>query len=186
MVSVLYTQTKSIYDQLQVDTYNRERDAKSYRGTGSIICHPPCRKWSKIHGLSKGPIEEKNLAIHALIMVRLYGGILEHPKGSKLWREWNIIQPGYIDEYGGWTLNIDQFWWGHKCKKNTTLYIVGIHPREIPTIPYKLDAITHNIGGKKPGLKQMGKKENEATPIEFAKWLIKIATIIETKKKLLI
>lgn len=182
MISALFVRKDSIYKKLGIDSYDIERNALTWPpGSSVIITHPPCTLWSRLAALSKAPIEEKQLAIWTLWQIRQSpkGGILEHPAGSKIWTELKLPKPGSFDEYKGWTLNIDQFWFGHKAKKNTTLYIKGCNPNHIPDIPYRLDAITHTIGGAKPGLKQMGKKENEETPIQFAKWLIQIANIID-------
>lgn len=184
MATILYTQKNSIYKQLGQDCYDITRDARTYTGTGPIIAHPPCRSWGSLRHLAKPMPGEKQLAIHSIILIRLHGGILEHPAKSQLWKTMNLPKPGSFDQYGGWTLNIDQFWWGHFAKKNTNLYILGCLPNEIPPIPYKLDAIQYNIGGSKPGLKQLGKKENEYTPINFAKWLIHTAEIIQSKNGL--
>ena len=64
------------------------------------------------------------------------GGILEHPKGSKLWKEAPLPMPGEPqDEYGGFTILIDQYHFGHVARKWTHLYIVGIDPNEVPPIP---------------------------------------------------
>lgn len=169
MISVLYTQKNSIYNQLKTDNWNKTRDATKWPGGNPIIAHPPCRAWGNYKHKAKPEPGEKQLAIHAIIMIRLWGGVLEHPKTSTLWKTMNLPRPGLTDAYGGWTLNIDQKWWGHKAKKNTNLYIVGCPPKDIPAIPITLEQPTNTI-------ENMAKKQREQTPIKLAIWLIQLAT----------
>lgn len=179
MISILFTQKNSVYQQLKQDCWNIEKNALSWPGGNPIIAHPPCRLWGTLRGLAKHTPGEKYLAVWSINQIRKWGGILEHPRNSRLWTYLKLPKPGSYDEYGGWTLNIQQNWFGHKCRKNTFLYIKGISPGSIPDYPISLNAITHIIGGgKNPSKKQMGKKENESTPIEFAKWLIKTCELI--------
>lgn len=168
MISVLYTKNNSIYNTLNVDTWNIKRNATKWPGGNPIIAHPPCRTWGNYRHKAKPSPGEKQLAIHAIIMARLWGGIVEHPKTSTLWNTMNIPKPGQTDQYGGWTLNIDQIWWGHRAQKNTTLYIVGCKPKQIPPLP-----ITFTLQQKT--IEQMAKPEREHTPIKLAIWLIQLA-----------
>lgn len=178
-VSVLFTQQNSIYQDLNVECWDEKKDARNWEGGNAIIAHPPCRGWGTLRGLAKHIPGEKYLAVWSIKQIRTWGGILEHPRNSYLWKYLNLPLPGSYDEYGGWTLNIQQHWFGHKCRKNTFLYIKGISPGSIPQYPIKLDAVTHIIGGGKNKVKrQMGKKENESTPLELAKWLIQTAQLI--------
>jgi hypothetical protein len=82
--------------------------------------------------------DEKDLAWFALEKVRKNGGVLEHPKGSRLWKEASLPLPGeFPDEHGGFTLLIDQYHFGHVARKWTHLYIVGIEPKDLPEIPIR-------------------------------------------------
>jgi len=105
------------------------------------------------------------------------GGVLEHPYGSLLWAEMDLPMPGSIDEFGGFTLLVNQSWFGHKAQKRTLLYIVGGSYKNLPPIPISFDAIQYVIrpsrNGK--GANIVTKKEREATPVDFAKWLINVA-----------
>lgn len=171
MISILFTQQNSIYQLLGQDCWNIEKNALRWPGGNPIICHPPCRTWGKFKWASKPTPGEKNLAIWSIHKIRLWGGILEHPSTSTLWQELDLPLPGSTDKWGGWTLNIDQHWFGHRAKKNTHLYLVGIKPKQIPEYPICLN--------KPPGrIEYMGKKERESTPIKFAQWLIETAKII--------
>jgi len=51
--------------------------------------------------------DEKQLAYFALAQVRLNGGILEHPAGSRLWKEAPLPLGDNVDEFGGFTIEID-------------------------------------------------------------------------------
>lgn len=177
MATILYTKKNSEYNYLLQDCYNITRDARTWKGGNPIIAHPPCRGWGDHSWKSKATPEEKALAIHALIMVRLWGGILEHPRNSKLWKLMRLPMPGETDQYGGWTLNIDQKWFGHRAKKNTFLYIVGIKPKEIPPYPIWLEK-------HKTTIEKMGKPEREKTPEILAIWLIQMAETIQSKNGL--
>ena len=124
--------------------------------------------------------DEKALAPWAINQVRANGGVLEHPKNSKLWPELGLPEPGTRDEFGGWTLPVHQHWWGHRAEKATRLYIVGCEPRDIPDMPIRLDEPTHVIGdvgragfGKRP---EVTKAEREHTPPDFARWLVDLAS----------
>jgi hypothetical protein len=181
MISALYVRNDSIYKQLEIDCWDVERDARNWPGGNPIIAHPPCRAWGQLAHLAKPREGEKGLAIHAIGLIRMWGGILEHPRTSKLWRELNLPMPGVLDNYGGYTLLVNQNWWGHKAEKKTFLYIVGCPQKELPPIPISFDAIQYTIASKikkKSGRRQkkeITKKEREQTPIEFAKWLITVA-----------
>jgi hypothetical protein len=100
-------------------------------------------------------------------VVRKNGGVLEHPNGSILFREANLPLPGGLpDEYGGRTIQVYQGHYGHRGPKNTLLYIVGYnelsHNKRAPPV-------IKNVAN-------MSKAEREATPLEFCKYLINIAS----------
>jgi hypothetical protein len=62
--------------------------------------------------------------------LRAFGGVLEHPRGSKLWERCGLPVPGGLaDSFGGFTVEVDQCSWGHVARKTTWLYVVGA-PRE--------------------------------------------------------
>src|ERR1043165_2250292 len=111
------------------------------------------------------------------------GGVLEHPAERRLWATLQLQMPGYYDENDGFSICIDQFWFGHKAAKKTLLYICGCKQNDLPPIPLRFDAITHVVsscklnkaGRRGNGKKEITKAEREHTPIELAKWLIKVA-----------
>jgi hypothetical protein len=85
---------------------------------------------------------ERELAFFAVEVVRAYGGVLEHPARSKLWPEYKLPRPGHTDSFGGFTLPVDQHWFGHRAKKATFLYIVGTSPKDLPPIPLRAEKET--------------------------------------------
>lgn len=104
------------------------------------------------------------------------GGVVEHPKGSRLWVS-RLPYPGERDEFGGWTLPILQYWWGHRAEKATWLYIVGCAPEDIPPIPFAMGESSHVIQTRK--LKDhrphVTKAERVHTPRQLAEWLVELA-----------
>ena len=181
-VSVLFVRKDSIYKELGVDCWDAERDALKWPGGNPVIAHPPCRAWGQLRQFAKPRPGEKELAIWSIEQIRKWGGVLEHPRGSTLWPHLNLPVGNNTDEYGGYTISVDQFWWGHKARKRTLLYVCGIERKHLPDIPLRFDAITHYCGFPKSwkgksryGMKEITKSEREATPIDFAKWLIEVA-----------
>lgn len=184
MVSALFVRSDSIYKKLGVDCWDIGRDAKNFAGPGPVICHPPCRTWGILKQFSKGSADEHELAFFALDVVRKNGGVLEHPSGSNLWLECNLPLGKNIDRYKGFTLSINQHWFGHKARKKTLLYICGINQKDVPAYPLNFDAVTHVLGPAKHGLgkKELTKADRERTPELLAKWLVQICQLIELKK----
>lgn len=191
MITVLFARKDSIYKSLGCDVWDIDRDARKWEGTEPIIAHPPCRAWGKLKGFAKPRDGEKELAILSVKWIRSFGGVLEHPSGSDLWKEIPLPFPGLIDEWGGYSICIDQFQFGHKARKKTLLYIVGMPIDQLPIIPMNMNAVTHYVGFPKSwkgksryGMKEITKKEREATPEALAKWLIEICEKIKLTPRL--
>lgn len=185
-VPVLFTQAKSIYQNMdECDCYGIDRDAKTYSGIHAVIAHPPCRAWGQLAHFAKPRPGEKDLALWAVDKIREVGGVLEHPRASRLWKEKPLPAPGQFDEFGGFTLPVYQLWWGHLAQKATFLYICGCGPAEVPEIPLYLGTATHVVSrsrAKGTKLPEISKKAREATPPAFAQWLVDLALVIEKKK----
>ena len=168
-VAVLCARRDSVYKSFDLaDVYDEERDARTFKGGSSVVAHPPCRGWGRLRHLAKVKPGEIELASFAVDMVRLWGGVLEHPAGSKLWEVENLPLPGHRDVFGGFTLPIYQSWFGHPCPKNTWLYIVGVEPSCIPAFPLVL--------GLPPGRVELQcGAARERTPEALAVWLLHLA-----------
>jgi hypothetical protein len=165
--------------------WDEKRDAREYEGPWPVICHPPCGPWGRLRHLYKGA--EHDCAPRAVAQVHAYGGILEHPAGSKLWDAAGLPKPGDWNDYNGYTIEVCQCDWGHVARKRTWLYLVGV-PREAIVFPPPREP-THWISGGRwrvgkkakttpvpPGIKVCSAQQRRRTPVEFAKWLIALAS----------
>lgn len=178
-VAVLFARADSIYKSFsECDVWDAGRDARNFSGGLPVIAHPPCRAWGRLRGLATIIPEEKALAFFAVDQVRRCGGVLEHPWTSSLWPAAGLPKPGSIDQWGGWTLPVHQFWWGHRAEKRTWLYIVGVSPANIPPIPLVLGEAPCTISTTKRKYRtkpETSKHEREATPPRFAAYLVDLA-----------
>jgi len=184
MIAVLFARKDSIYKSFhQLDVYDKQRNARNYDGQAPVIAHPPCRAWGRLRYFAKPEKGERSLAIFAIRKIRENGGVLEHPKGSQLWKKAGLPAPGKRDKYGGFTLGINQNWFGHRAEKATLLYICGLEPQELPPIPFSLEYATHVCESRKADSRpSITKAERERTPEPFAKWLVDLANTINLKK----
>ncbi len=168
-VSALFARSDSCYFDLLFDVWDASRDARRYAGPWPVVAHPPCRGWGRLRRWAKPRIGELSLALFAVDAVRRWGGVLEHPHASSLWGAVGLPRPGFVDSYGGFTLLVDQGWWGHSAPKPTWLYVVGIARRDVGELPVQL----HRAAGRTLGLSP---SERERTPPRFAKWLVALAS----------
>lgn len=104
-IPVLFTQVNSNYNDNPIfDNYDLHRNAFTYYDRRPLIafahlvgCFHALRKFST------APRSEKKCAFFALSKVRQFGGILEHPRSSTLWKTGNFDLSGNVDSYGGFT-----------------------------------------------------------------------------------
>jgi hypothetical protein len=177
-VAVLFARADSVYKELPgCDVWDIERDALKWPGGAPVVAHPPCRAWGRLRQFAKPRDGEKELALWAVDQVRRFGGVLEHPEGSTLWPTVGLPAPGQRDAFGGWTLAIHQYEFGHRAEKATLLYIVGCDPEDLPEIPLRLGEATHCIRPTKsyPRKPSVTKPEREHTPRPLAEWLVELA-----------
>ncbi len=176
-VAVLFARGDSIYKTLAAcDVWGAERDARKWPGGAPVVAHPPCRGWGRLRHFARPEPGEMECAVWAVEQVRKWGGVLEHPAGSLLWKS-RLPLPGETDEFGGWTLPILQFWFGHRCEKATWLYVAGTTPGRLPQIPLVLGEATHVIQSRKrqDHRPHVPKPERERTPPRLAEWLCEVA-----------
>lgn len=164
-----------------VDLWDIERNAKAYPGPHPIVAHPPCGPWGPLswnctkQDPTCGPI--------AVDQVIRWGGVLEHPKGSKLWQHCNLPTPFQsIPLFAPrvWALSIDQCRFGHPCLKPTWLLFAGVAPSSLPPLPPPRTP-THSIGCNADaramsGTRCLPKSQRHITPPAFAAWLIAAVT----------
>ncbi len=189
-VAVLFARADSNYLAIPgADVWDMARDARRWPGGMPVVAHPPCRAWGRLRKLAKPRADEKALALAAVDNVRQFGGVLEHPECSSLWPAAGLPRPGEsADAFGGWTLAVDQFRFGHRAEKRTWLYIVGCAPADIPPLPPRVGRPSHvicmnrNRGGARVVVKghplwrpEVSVAEREHSPPRFAAWLVELA-----------
>lgn len=187
-VAVLFARSDSVYKTFHgCDVYDFQRDALTWPGGTPAVMHPPCRSWGSLAHFAKPRPGEKQLALWAVEQVRKNGGVIEHPAKSRLWAAANLPLPGEDpDEFGGWTLPISQYWWGHRAEKKTYLYIVGCDTP--PPMPIRAGRATHVIAsgcrnddgsrvvkGDPKWRPKLSEAEREHTPHALAAWLVELA-----------
>lgn len=116
MVAALFTHRGTPYwkfSNVEIWGLDLFRDATGYRGPWPIIAHPYCGPWGKYKANCNQPKEH---GIIAMELVHEFGGIVEHPLGSSLFKEHGR------DE--AIVLRVNQGDHGHLALKPTLLYIV--------------------------------------------------------------
>ncbi len=167
---VLYCQVKSVYKRLglDLDIYDINRNAKTYRGSKPVIAHPPCAPWGNYAWNSK---QSKSTAIHAFKVVTNNGGLLEHPSHSKLWDMFSVPKPGEpairINGRWLWSVSVCQGAYGHISHKPT--WIMVCSKETFNTEVNELDF--SKAYGK---INSMRKEARKSTPKRFALFLIDI------------
>jgi hypothetical protein len=117
--------------------------------------------------------------------VRRFGGVLEHPQASQLWRACRLPRPGELpDEYGGRSYEVMQVAWGHACKKPTWLYVVGVDSELVMRGIKTGGEPTHRItrGPRGPQLARASAKVGRLSPPAFAQWLVDLARASRTQR----
>lgn len=166
MVAALFVRKQNHYMALGADCYDVERDALTWPGGAPGIYHPPCRAWGQLSHFAKPRAGERELAVWAMHNVRLFGGVVEHPYASRLWRESGCLRHGLRDKFGGILFPVYQSWWGHRAPKKSCFYVVGA----IPSLPDHLPPVMQM------SIASMGVNERERTPAALAEWLVELAS----------
>lgn len=179
-IPVLFVDENSLYKNYSIfDAYDHSRDALTFYDRCPIICHPPCRLFSRLRSFSNASPSEKKLAFFALDRIRMFGGILEHPRSSTLWTSGNFNLDGSVDQYGGFLRSVNLSWFGYPAQKKTMLYFVGISPVQLPSFPLSLSAPSFSIGSSKNNrLKEISKNARSQTPDHMIKYFIQVMEII--------
>lgn len=179
-VAVLFARRDSIYKTIPgCDVWDEDRDARKWTGGAPIVAHPPCAQWGQLRQFSRPDEEVKALSPWAVNQVRTYGGVLEHPARSALWKDCGLPAPGRGDK-SGWTLSAPQFWWGHPAEKASRFFIVGIEPADVPPIPFALGEppmlICSSRKNRKAGHgRYVPHSQRDVTPPLLAEWLVELA-----------
>jgi hypothetical protein len=175
-VSALFCRSDSTYFELLFDVWDAARDARGYSGPWPVVAHPPCRAWGSLRRFAKPREDERELAAFAVAAVRVWGGVLEHPQGSTLWPTCGLPRPGEAaDVFGGFTVLVDQGWFGHFAPKPSWLYVVGMPRHHFPPMP--VDDLRRRTGRTL----DMLPADRERTPWLFAHFLVGVAARCVTR-----
>ncbi len=171
LIAAVFVSGRSIYKHLPgVDTYDVHRGCQSFDGDMPAVYHPPCRCWSRTLASQAKPKDrqaEMNLGRWAVGMVRRTGGVLEHPAFSRLFFEMGLPLPGKSDGWG-FTLYVEQGWFGYANKKATWLYICGVPKHLVKAPEFRLSSC-------QSGRLNMSSAGRSRTMPSFADWLCQIA-----------
>jgi hypothetical protein len=208
MIAALYVEKGGSYYGLpDVDPWPEDRDARLYDGPCPVVAHPPCQRWGNFYAGSPLAIKQgrrKQLGddggcfAAALRDVRKWGGLIEHPQGSRAWAYYGLNAPprsgGWIaaDWQGGWTCRVEQGFYGHWARKPT--WLLAYHC-ELPMLQWgfgerRLDpAIVERWGLKRAiRLGEVGSvggggndAERIATPPAFRDMMLSIARTANMK-----
>jgi hypothetical protein len=204
IVAALYVETNGVYFGLDgVEPYDEARDAFTYRGPRPAIVHSPCDRWGRYW--SGGPsANERRLKgddggafAHGLWVTRTFGGLMEHPEASHAWVWFGLSRPNPLggwrpcDSFGGWTCQVEQGHYGHRARKKTWLYAVGVDLPELrwgPSTGERLDEGFHSAEERRAARAagviprpRLSTAENLATPLEFAMTLVSMARSVRAR-----
>lgn len=200
-IAALYIDPRGPYPRMPgVDCWDQTRDARSYLGPHPVVAHPPCGSWGSLKHLYQGA--DADCGLYAVRQVRMLGGVLEHPARSRLWQHCSLPLPGAPrDEWGGYTIEVQQVSWGHVARKKTWLYCVRIERSLVEATIRTGGTPTHWISGfrtthkgRSPykdigcavpeGIKVCSAQQRRRTPPAFAEWLVLLARSVGTRARL--
>jgi hypothetical protein len=208
-VAALYCDRRGPYwNRPDVDAWDVDRDARDYAGPHPVICHPPCERWGRYHSGGPSAKERRMLGDDggcfwaALMAVRKWGGVLEHPEASKAFKQFGLPIP---PKSGGWTPNpmswgwsccVEQGHYGHSARKASWLFFIGpMNERPSDLIwgkssGVRLDEGFHSKAERdaaraagQPPIKRLSSVQNIVTPHAFAELLIGLARMSRGQEK---
>lgn len=201
MIAALFVEKTGPYSSIPgVDVWDQPRVARLYNGPWPVVAHPPCARWGQYATGGPNPKAKRRIVgddgscfESALLSVMVWGGVLEHPQGSKAWKHHGLKTPSYhggwsaADNSGGWTCAVAQGHYGHVAQKMTWLYACGIQPPELIRGPCpgrkRLDTGYRSKQAAKTDrakvdyvpITRLTWKEQVLTPMPFAQLLVAIA-----------
>ena len=190
--AALFVRADSAYkNRAAFDCWDAERDATKFDGEMPVVCHPPCRAWGKLAHMATNVRDgEPELAFLAIDIIRKNGGILEHPDGSKLFPKHLPDANEFPDKFGGFSILIDQYDFGHVAHKPTKLYFCGLTIDQLPTLPPKDDSLHYcekgflrSIAGNVSGTIRCTQYQREYTPEALIDYIEKVLEIIAENKR---
>lgn len=174
-----------------VDAWDEKRDARAYAGPLPVVAHPPCERWGKLYWRGKGGKraelgDDGGCFGSALLAVEEWGGVLEHPEGSLAWDRFGLPRPERVNTWqrggargigAGWACLVDQGRYGHRARKRTLLYYVGVEwPGGVDLRPSTAPVLS-SPNTKRVGVELMDHRERRLTPPAFVDVLIRLALL---------
>lgn len=206
MIAALYVAEDGPYVGLDgVDAWGVTRDARAYAGPWPVVAHPPCERWGRYwHGGPSAKVrrvkgDDGGCFAAALASVRQWGGVLEHPEASAAWRAHGLIAPpragGWVvaDDVGGWTCCVEQGHYGHRARKATWLYAIGV---ALPSLRWgaspgeRLDEGFHSNAERRAAraagvapVRRLSARQRYETPAAFRDALLAMARSVTTARR---
>jgi hypothetical protein len=195
MIAALFVERGGVYFGLpEVDPWDEQRDARLYAGPWPVVVHPPCGKWSPLAYINRRRIPGYEIGDDggcfrvALWAVRRFGGVLEHPAQSLAWKAYGLTKPmrgawSMPDDYGGCVTEVDQGRYGHRARKRTRLYAVGVAPHALPELDWREASSTVVVSGflhyaGTDEARRVRPLEASRTPLPFRDVLLGIARAV--------
>jgi hypothetical protein len=136
-VAALFVDPRGSYPSVVEHWWDERRDARTYSLSLPIVAHPPCQRWCRLAGLVEARWghkrgEDGGCFASALASLRRVGGVIEHPAYSDAWAAHGLPRPptgaGWVPgaRVLEWTCYVEQWRYGHKAKKATWLYYLGL------------------------------------------------------------
>lgn len=190
-VAALFVQTGGIYFGINgVEPWDEALDARQYLGPHPVVAHPPCSRWCK-------PLAKVNQTRYghkigddggcfesALLSVRRWGGVLEHPANSYAWDKFRLLKPERGTwEFDGecWVTEVSQSAYGHPARKNTWLLYKAVWGEALPPALDWSDPkgthLTSWLQRTSRDAPRLSKKNAIKTPLPFADMLIRLARL---------
>jgi hypothetical protein len=206
MIAALFVATGGIYfGRDDVDPWDVTRDARTYAGPHPVVAHPPCERWGRYwYGgpscrTRKVKGDDGGMFAFCLDAVRRFRGVLEHPAASHAWAHFGLARPPHTGGWvraddGGWTCHVEQGHYGHRARKATWLYAVGV---DLPSLAWgpsaarqRLDEGFHSAAERKAARDagvapraRLSRAANIATPPAFAEILISMARSVAARRE---
>ena len=201
-VAALYVDPRGPYPKMPgVECWDEARDARLYDGPHPVVAHPPCERWGRywgggpmLHGTPRQKIkgDDGGCFASALVAVRRFGGVLEHPEASHAWTAHGIAKPpksgGWIESAGGWTCCVEQGHYGHSARKATWLFCSRValsDPIFGPSKGQRLEPGFHSREERALAsieqrlVKRISFTDRLHTPPLFAEWLVALARTVK-------
>lgn len=173
-ISVLCCSITSVYKEIYgLDFYDINRCYSSFGGVNPVVCHPPCRSWSRFLSHQAKPLPgEKLIGPNCVDLLKTNGGVLEHPAHSNLFDYCGLPEPFDFTHREFFTVAVNQSWFGYPSKKPTWLLLPKSveHLFFVPKFFIPLIHINE--------INSIGSREfRSLTTRPFAEFLLKVASL---------